>query len=282
MPTGAKKGLNAYRQVGSGVNNHGISEYTIASGYGTTLGLGDPVKLHTDGSLVIATNDSADAIGVFNGVSYKSSTGDIVYSKTWAASTVATEIVVLVMDSPSATYSVVGDGPIPLVQKGDIFAMTLTTADIPTGQSQAVAAVLATVEGDVDIDGSVDLPTDTDVTANDTFTVKASDAASATTITFVASYDTVTLLADLIAVDNITASVDGTSGFLTIQATNGYDLVIAEGTGTPFLDLFGVAAGTFSEVVAASAGMVKVIDVVDTDTYQMEVVLVDHDLRDDG
>lgn len=283
MATGPKKGLNALRKVGSAPDNLGLTSYSIASGYGTQLSNADPVKLTTDGTLILATNDSADAIGVFYGVNYTDSLGEPRFSKIWPASTVATDIVALVTDDPFRTYRAVGDGPIPLVQPGDIFAMTLTAGDVTIGQSNAVVKVLAEVTGDVDIDGSVDLPGDTDITANDSFSVKTSAAgASAVTTVIVASYDTVELVAALEAIDNITASVDGTTGFLIIQATDGNDLVIAEVVGTPFNDLFGVSAGTFSEVVAASAGLVKVIKVLDTVTNEMEVVLVDHDLRDDG
>jgi len=283
MATGTLKGLTPARKVGSGPDNKGLSTYAIATGYATSLGLGDPVKLTTDGTLVRATNDTADAIGVFAGVSYTDSEGSPQFKKMWTASTAATDVKALVTDDPFATFTAKADGPIPLVQKGDIFALNLTAPDTNTGRSTATVKALAEVTGDVDIDGSTDLPTDTDVTANDTFTIQTTNPAnSAVTITFVASYDTVTLVADLNAVDGILATVDSTSGFLTIQATDGYDLTITEGTGTPFNDLFGVAAGTFTEVVAASAGMVKVINVKDTADYSLEVVLVDHDLRDDG
>lgn len=281
MATGPKKGLNPSRQVGSGVDNKGLNSYPIASGYGTQLSVGDPVKLSA-GNLVIATNDTANAIGVFLGVNFTDSQGEIKYNRIWPASQVATNVDALVMDSPSATFSAVGDGPIPNVLPGDIYAMTLTAGDASIGRSNAVVKVLAEVTGDVDIDGSVDLPGDTAITANDTMTVKTGAAgASAVTITFVASYDTVTLLADLNAIANISASIDA-SGFLVIQATDGESLIIAEGTGTPFADLFAGAAGTFTEVVAASAGMVKVIKVVDASSYSLEVVLVDHSLRDNG
>lgn len=283
MPTGTKKGLTPARKVGSAPDNKGLSEYAIATGYATGLGKGDPVKLTTDGTIILASNDTADSIGAFSGVSYTDAQGEPKFSKQWLASTAATDIVALVTDDPNATFTVKAEGPIPLVIKGDIFAMNLTAPDTNTGQSTVTVKTDAEVVGDVDIDGSVDLPTDTDVTANDTMTVNTSLAGdSAVTITFVASYDTVTLLADISAHPNLTATLEAGTGFLVITVDNGYDLVTAEGVGTPFLDLMGVAAGTFSEVVAASAGMVKVISVTDTVDYSLEVVLVDHDLRDDG
>ncbi len=282
MATGPKKGLNPARKVGSAPNNHGVNEYSIASGYATALGKGDPVKLASDGTIEKATNDTADSIGVFIGVQYTDSLGEPQYSNLWAASTTGTDIVAYVIDDPFATFHVVGDGPIPLVQKGDIFAMTLTAADSNTKQSQAVAKVLTELTGDVDLDGETDIGANIAGVADaDAFSIKTSNMDTATTITIADGDGIVELLADLNAVDNISATLDS-SGFLVIQATDGYDLVAAEVTNTPFEALMGVTAGTFSEVVAASAGLVKVIKVVDRDTYVMEVVLVDHDLRDDG
>lgn len=282
MATGARKGLNPARKVGSAPDNKGLSPYSIASGYATALGLGDPVKLTTDGTIVRASNDTDDSIGVFMGVQYTDSQGDIKITKYWPASTVATDITALVLDDPSATFSAVGEGPIPLVQRGDIFAMNLTDPDSATGRSQMTVKVLTSLTGDVDLDGETDIGTNVAGVADaDAFTIKTSQADTATTITIEDGDGETELLAKLNAVDNITASLDS-NGFLVITATDGYDIVTVEDTNTPFSALMGVAAGTFSEVVAASAGLVKVINVVDEDNYVMEVVLVDHDLRDDG
>jgi len=178
MPTGPKKGLNAARKVGSGPDNKGLNSYAIASGYATVLGKGDPVKL-VSGTLQRATNDTADAIGVFQGVSYTDSNGNTVFSSIWPASTVATDIEALVLDDPGATFRAVGDSSVASVVPGEIYALNLTNADTTIKHSTV----------DVDIDG-----------------------------------------------------------------------------------------GT----VAASAGLVKIVSVVDAATNELEVVLVDHDLRDDG
>ncbi|GAA6210936.1 DUF1522 domain-containing protein [Hyphomicrobiales bacterium 4NK60-0047b] len=79
----------------------------------------------------------------------------------------------------------------------------------------------------------------------DTFTVQVGSAA-ATTITFgtgsgeVNSADEV--LAALNAITDVTATVTD-DGFLSIEATNGEDLILAEGTNTPLAD-YGLTAGT--------------------------------------
>lgn len=286
MPNGTTKGLTPARMVGSGPDNGGVSSYAIASGYATGLGLGDPVRLTTDGTIIRATNDSNDSIGVFLGVSYTDATGAPQFSKQWVASTVATDVVALVDDNPNRTFSAKGDGPIPLVQKGDIFAMNLTAPDTKTGRSTATVKVLTEVDGAEDISAVTDLGAQiTAISDTDTFTIRTSavSAGSAVTIT-IANGDGATDLVDkLNAVDNISAEIDTTTGFLSITATDGYDLVLVDGTGTPLADSAALpAAGTYSEVVAANAGLVKVINVTDRAQYALEVVLVDHDLRDDG
>lgn len=283
MPTGVIKGLTQARMVGSGPDNGGQTEYTIASGYATALGLGDPVKIHTDGTLVKATN-GADAIGVFNGVRYIDAEGTPQFKKMWTASTVATDIKVLVAGvQPNTTYTAKAEGPIPLVQVGDIFALNLDAPDTNTGRSTVTVKTNTELVGDVDLDGETDIGANIAGVADaDAFSIKTSQAATATTITIADGDGIVELLADLNAVDNISASLETGTGFLVIEATDGYDIVTAEVTNTPFVALMGVAAGTFSEVVAANAGLVKVIKVTDRTEKALEVVLVNHSLRDDG
>jgi len=79
----------------------------------------------------------------------------------------------------------------------------------------------------------------------DTFTVQVGTAA-ASTITFGSGTGEVNTTDELVtalnAIDNVSASI-GDDGALSIEATNGEDLVLAEGTNTPLAD-FGVTAGT--------------------------------------
>jgi hypothetical protein len=286
MATGTKKGLVPFRKVGSAPNNGGLSTYAIATGYATGLAKGDPVKLHTDGTIIRASNDTADSIGVFMGVSYTDSTGTPKYSPQWLASTTATNIQALVMDDPFATFQAKGEGPIPLVQVGDIFAMNLEDPDTSTGQSQMTVKCLAEITGDVDISAMTDLVDAGGVAGlagSDAFTIRTTNPDNAAvTITITDPMTPAALLALLNAVDGIEASLSD-DGYLNIVATDGYDLTLASTVGAPVADFFAATSFTAeSEVVAASAGLVKVISVIDRDTYAMEVVLVDHDLRDDG
>jgi predicted transcriptional regulator len=282
MATAPRKGLVPARKVGSAPDNKAVSPYKIASGYGTAIGLGDPVKLHTDGTIVKATN-GADAIGVFHGVRYVDAQGNIVHAKMWVASTTGTNIEALVMDDPMTTFHVKGEGPVTLVQPGDIFALNLGAADAATGRSTVTAKVLAEVTGSVALpaSGSTALVGNVAGMADgDTFTIKTSDQVSATTISIATATTRDQFLAALNAVEGIEATLT-TDRYINIVATNGYDLVLATGVQAPLTDL-GLTAGTFSEVVAANAGLVKVIKVEDLDNYVLECVIVNHSLRDDG
>lgn len=140
MATGAKKGLNPARKVGSAPDNKGLTAYTIASGYNTALGQGDPVKL-VSGNLERGTNDTDDSVGVFQGVRYVDSTGNIVFNNYWPASTVATQIEALVLDDPSATFQAVADAAVTGVTAGEIYALTIADADASTKQSTMVVTV---------------------------------------------------------------------------------------------------------------------------------------------
>lgn len=278
MPNGAQKGLKAARKVGSAPDNMGLTAYAIASGYATALGKGDPVKLTTDGTLIKATN-GADAIGVLEGVNYVDSTGNVKFGKYWPASTVATQIEALVLDDPNRTFHVKAEGAIPLVQPGDIFALNLTAADAGTGRSTVTAKVLAEVTGNVALPASGGTALVGNVAGmadGDTFTIKTSQAVSATTITILTATTRTQFLDALNAVANITATLTADL-YINIVADDGYDLVLATGTGAPLTDL-GLTAATHTEVVAANAGLVKVIKVSDVDNYVMECVLVNHSL----
>ncbi|HUU81181.1 MAG TPA: hypothetical protein VMW90_07010 [Acidobacteriota bacterium] len=81
-----------------------MSEYTIASTYGTGIFKGDVVKLVGGGGIEAAA--AADRVlGVFAGCQYVDAAGNQVFSKYWPASTVATEIVAWVYDDPNIVFA---------------------------------------------------------------------------------------------------------------------------------------------------------------------------------
>ena len=284
MATGAKNGAYPIRKLGSASDNLGLQEYDIADGYASSIYKGDFVKQTTDGTIVLATN-GADALGVFLGCSYTKADGTPTEAPYWPASTSsATQPKAKIGGAdPDRIFQVKGNGPIPLVVSGDIFAMeNIGSGSTLTGQSSSQAAVLTVINGDVDLTGETDIGANVaGVADNDAFSIKTSQAASATTITVEDGDGITELLSKLNAVDNISAELDS-NGYLQITATDGYDLVIAEVTNTPYAALFAGSAGTFTEVVAAGAGLVKVVNVIDSDNYLMAVTLVNQENRDDG
>jgi len=278
MGTAPRKGFNLARTVGSTGTNAGLTAYKIATGYATALGVGDAVKLTTDGTVIKAAN-SAGNLGIIRSIQYTDTNGDIKITKYWPASTTATNIEVLVEDNPLNTYHVVADGPIPetIVYPGLMYAMNLTAADSATGRSQMTVNSIPTITGDVDLSAVVTLVgTVAGMADGDAFTIKTTNPAnSAVTISIATATTKVAFLAALNAVTGISASVAAGTGFLTIQATDGYFITTVETAGNPITDLFAVASHTAAgtKAVAIGSSMVKVVSVPDRDNKVMEVAL---------
>ena len=275
MATAPREGFNLARSVGSGPMNGGLTEYNIASAYGTALGVGDLVKL-TSGNVVVGAN-SAGNLGVLQGVQYTDSQGNIHITKYWPASTVAADAKALVMDHPLNTYHVKADGAIPpaVFYPGLMFALNLSAPDADTGRSTMTVDTIPTITGDVDIRNATDMGTDiAGVDDGDAFTIKTTAGEAATTITIGATETTASFLAQLNAVPNIEASVNG-SGYLVIQSTNGYPITTVETVGNVITDLFAVASHTAAggKSVSIASSAVKLIKVVDEDNQVMEVAL---------
>ena len=112
-------------------------------------------------------------------------------------------------------------------------------------QAQQSTASTAVVNSTVDHSSTGDLGANTTITDGDTFTVKVGSA-SAVTIT-IADTETINDVAtSLSAVANVKATV--VSGKLRIEATNGEDLTLAEGTNSPLAALGLTAACAASSV----------------------------------
>lgn len=89
--------------------------YSIASAYGTTINQGDPVTLTGTSDVAGrpglqrgAINDNV--VGVFEGCRYKNALGDVIYSTSWPAAAVATEIVADVYDHYDTIFSIQSNG----------------------------------------------------------------------------------------------------------------------------------------------------------------------------
>ena len=282
MATAPRLGLTPAKTVGSGPDNKGLTEYTIANGYATALGTGDPVKLTTDGSIIRASN-SADTIGVFHGVTYVDSTGRIQIQKYWPASTTSlvTPVTALVMDNPTASYFAVCASPVAITTNGDLYPMNLTAPNSSTGRSQMTVNNTPTKTGSLAVTGTNNAAL-TGLTNGAAFNISSSVAATVTTITIVTNQTPAQLLALLNAVPGITASLNA-SNFLVVATTDGGKLVLADGTSTPLAssNLLAVA-GTYAATVSAGSDMVKVLKVIDTVNNVVEVKLSEHSLEGRG
>lgn len=105
-------GLRVARAYKGGIVRQ--TEYSIASAYGTSLFLGDPVLCTGSGKDIgIAVAGTSNKItGVFNGCKYVNSLGDTIFSKYWPAGTVikaGTTVTAFVIDDPSVLFEVMFD-----------------------------------------------------------------------------------------------------------------------------------------------------------------------------
>lgn len=105
-------GMKPVQHLTGGVIGPNKMNYTIASGYGTDLFIGDPVDISGTGAngrsgIVRATaGDTNKILGTFAGCSYKNASGQPVWSQYWPASTVATDIQAYVFDDPNLLFEV--------------------------------------------------------------------------------------------------------------------------------------------------------------------------------
>lgn len=272
MPTGPKKGLNPAKLRGNGPNNKGIQEYPVASGYATALYTGDAVKLNAGHIEKAATGDVT--VGVLQGVEYTDQHGVRQYAAYLPASTTG-DIRARVVDDVNASFFGVANGTIDEVRVGNLYAMDVIAGNAAFGRSHSLIRVLAQAVGDEDITAEDTLVELSDVSNGNTFTVRSSlmGVGEAVTITIETADVVQDLLDDLNAVPNIHAEVIA-GGLLKIQATDGGNLILTNGSGTPLVGL-GITAGTFN-AVATTEAMVRVLSIVDPVNRVLEVTLDKH------
>lgn len=138
--------------------NARITTYTIATGESTAINIGDPVKLTGTGTGPYAGIVRADAgdtsVGVFAGCNYTDSNGQPQWSKSWPASTTATNIEARVYDDPTTEFSIQCDGAFAVTDYGNkadfaagsgslgISGYVLNSANIGTGDNLQIRRLL--------------------------------------------------------------------------------------------------------------------------------------------
>ena len=140
------------------------------------------------------------------------------------------------------------------------------SAQATARQALQATSTTAVVNSTVDHSATGDLGANTTITDGDTFTVKVGSA-SAVTIT-IADTETINDVAtSLSAVANVKATV--VSGKLRIEATNGEDLTLAEGTNSPLAALGLTAATTTGTVNTSRSTLATQFDSLRTQINQL-------------
>lgn len=105
--TNSPMGLRAVRHFSGGTVRP--SEYTIADGYNTAIYAGDLVKSTGTGNNIAVCAAGERSIGVFQGVNFTNSAGDIKFQPYWPASTAlatGTTAKAMVYDDPKILFEV--------------------------------------------------------------------------------------------------------------------------------------------------------------------------------
>jgi hypothetical protein len=85
------------------------NEYEIADAYASSIFSGDVVKLATTGYIQVAAAGDTNLIGVFQGVQWTATDGEVKFSRYWPASTsvkTGTKIKAFVYDDPNIAFAV--------------------------------------------------------------------------------------------------------------------------------------------------------------------------------
>lgn len=129
----------------SGGTGGRLTEYTLATSYGSNIFQGDLVTELADGSVGVAA-EGAVFVGVFNGVRWIASDGSVKFSNHWVASTAekaGTEITCYVYDDPMQLFLVQATGSVTEADKGQLADMD----DAQAGNSATGVSGQAIVTG---------------------------------------------------------------------------------------------------------------------------------------
>ena len=120
--TDAPKGAVPIKHLDGSPWNGSLNEYLIASAYNTTIYFGDFVKMTATGKIELAAAGNT-ILGVFQGVNYRNSSGEVVFSKYWPASTVtfnSEDAKALVVDQPDVIFEMQQDSDTDTPSQADI------------------------------------------------------------------------------------------------------------------------------------------------------------------
>ena len=131
----APAGARPYRHLSGGMIR--ASEYKIASGTSSDIFTGDFVKLLSTGYIDVASAGNR-ILGVFAGVKYTASDGEVVYKKYFPTGTTtlgSADVTAYVYDDPNITYRIQSAGSADFADIGNLADHVAGSGSTTTGQS---------------------------------------------------------------------------------------------------------------------------------------------------
>lgn len=107
---------------------------TIASGYTSYIYQNQPVKIDTDGTIVVAAPGDA-FVGTFQGVEFTDTDGRRRVSNKWTTTTTATEIVAYVTIDQTITYEIQSNAALAVADIGKQYDFSAAAGNTTTGLS---------------------------------------------------------------------------------------------------------------------------------------------------
>ena len=131
----APAGARPFRHLSGGMIR--ASEYKIASGTSSNIFTGDFVKLLATGYIDVASAGNR-ILGVFAGVKYTASDGEVVYKKYFPTGTTtlaSADVTAYVYDDPNITYRIQSAGAADFTDIGNLADHVAGSGSTTTGQS---------------------------------------------------------------------------------------------------------------------------------------------------
>ena len=131
----APSGARPFRHLSGGMIR--ASEYKIASGTSSNIFTGDFVKLLATGYIDVASAGNR-ILGVFAGVKYTASDGEVVYKKYFPTGTTtlaSADVTAYVYDDPNITYRIQSAGSADFADIGNLADHVAGSGSTSTGQS---------------------------------------------------------------------------------------------------------------------------------------------------
>ena len=128
-------GARPFRHLSGGMIR--ASEYKIASGTSSDIFTGDFVKLLSTGYIDVASAGNR-ILGVFAGVKYTASDGEVVYKKYFPTGTTtlaSADVTAYVYDDPNITYRIQSAGSADFTDIGNLADHVAGSGSTTTGQS---------------------------------------------------------------------------------------------------------------------------------------------------